>query len=92
MLEVTQEFTVADETNDYLWLHINGDESGVEIPVPKQSSQYPSYLERELRKFKQGVELVATLVSENDKNTAWRVKTVKTDPASKSPVAAGTEL
>ena len=85
MLEVTQEFTVADETDDYLWLHIVGDESGVEVPVPKKSTQYSSYLERELRRIRQGVDVIATLISENDQNTAWRVKEVQTSSKTDNP-------
>lgn len=74
MPEVKQQFTVADETDDHLWLHIEGDESKIEVPVPKRSRQYPTSVSQRLAELERGEDIIATLVNENDQNTAWRVK------------------
>jgi hypothetical protein len=88
MPEVKQQFTVADKTDEYLWLDIVEDESSIEVPVPIHDSQYPDSLKSQIQSLKEGTDIVATLISENDQNTAWRVKDLDSikKPRTPSPV------
>ncbi|TYL38171.1 hypothetical protein CV102_13285 [Natronococcus pandeyae] len=88
MPEVKNRFKISDESTDYLWLQVDQDqESGIEVPVPKESPNYDARIYEQLRDVDQSTTIKATLVSENEENTAWRVKSIQ-DIDGLSPASA----
>jgi len=78
MPEVENRFRITDESDEYLWLRLDQDqESGLEVPVPKDSPKYTSQIREALRHLEKTTTITATLVSENEDNTAWRIKDIE---------------
>jgi hypothetical protein len=75
---VTGTFIIEDETDDYLWLEImDGVGAGLQTPIPKDSSEYDGELQQHVSQLSESNVIEATLVSKNEKNTAWGLESIR---------------
>lgn len=64
----TKKFTVAEFDDEYVWLELReGEKRGLQFAVPCDDG-----CQEELNDLEPGDNITATLVSMNDRNTAWR--------------------
>lgn len=74
------EFKVVRNADDQLWLEITrGKGSRLRVAVPKWSPEYSEQLTEQIRNLQRDDVIDATLVSTNERNTAWRFENIE-DP------------
>lgn len=80
----TKEFTVAEFDDEYVWLELReGEKRGLQFAVPRDNGCH-----EELNDLEQGDNITATLVSMNDRNTAWQCVDVDPDKDERTTVPA----
>lgn len=72
------EFKVVRDADDQLWLEIiRGKGSRLRVAVPKWDPEYSEQLVERIHQLRQGDVIDATLVSTNERNTAWRFEDIE---------------
>lgn len=79
MSEIERRFRVDEFVDDLVWVELlEGQKSGLQFAVPISHNEYSNELEMKIGNLVPGERITATLVSENEYNTAWRFKSIKT--------------
>lgn len=72
------EFKVVRNADDQLWLEITrGKGSRLRVAVPKWNPEYSEQLVEQIHTLGKGDVIDATLVSTNERNTAWRFEDIQ---------------
>lgn len=70
---VEKRFRVAEHADGEVWLELlEGDKAGLLLAIPTTSPEYSEDLREEIDGLEPGITVTARLVSENERNTAWR--------------------
>lgn len=78
---VERRFRVDGFVDDLVWLELEeGKKRGWQFAVPVDSPEYEPELKRQIRQLDENDRIVAKLVSENDRNTAWRFVSIEIQP------------
>lgn len=86
---VKRNFRVDGFVNDLVWLELEeGSKRGLQFAVPTESPEYGPKLEDEIDRLNEGDQITATLVSENERNTAWRFSSIKNERATRKRAVA----
>lgn len=78
MTEIERRFRVDEFVDDLVWIELlEGEKSGLQFAVPISHSKYSDQLAEDIRALDPSDRVTAKLVSENERNTAWRFESVE---------------
>lgn len=78
MARVENRFRIDQHTGEVVWLKLlEGPKAGMVLGVPARSPHYSEALQRSVDDLDDGDTIAAELVSENERNTAWRFGTLE---------------
>lgn len=78
--KTTREFIVREKVDDVRWLELaNEPKKQHQFGIPVCHEKYDDRILSEIRDLETGEKITATIVSTNEKNTAWRFESIETD-------------
>ena len=86
---VTRRFRVDEFVDNLVWVELEeGDKRGLQFALPVESDKYNSTLQNKIDELEEDEIITATLISENDRNTAWRFASIEHNNRSRELVPA----
>lgn len=78
MARVENRFRIDQHTGEVVWLELlEGPKTGMVLGVPARSPHYSEPLQQSVDDLEESDTIAAELVSENERNTAWRFETLE---------------
>ena len=73
-----------------VWLELEeGSKKGLQFAIPTRSPEYDPELEAQIARLDEDDQIVAELVSENERNTAWRFVSIEPNEGTRQTTPAG---
>lgn len=88
MAQVENRFRIDQNTGKVVWLKLlEGPKAGMVLGMPARSPHYSETLQQSVYDLEDGETIAAELVSENERNTAWRFETLEREEWDNRPTA-----